>query len=39
MPFDIVWAPEAVDDLKTVKANSRAAVRSALETHLRHQPL
>jgi mRNA interferase RelE/StbE len=38
MPFDIILAPEAVDDLKSLKAHVRAAVRAALETHLRHEP-
>jgi mRNA interferase RelE/StbE len=38
MPFDIILAPEAVDDLKRLKAHIRAAVRVALETHLRHEP-
>jgi mRNA-degrading endonuclease RelE of RelBE toxin-antitoxin system len=38
MPFAIILAPEAVEDLKTLKANVRAAVRAALETHLRHEP-
>ena len=38
MPFAIVLAPEAVEDLKTLKANVRAVVRAALETHLRHEP-
>jgi len=38
MPFAIVLAPEAVQDLATLKANVRATVRSALETHLRHEP-
>ena len=38
MPFDIVLAPEAVDDFKRLKAHVRAAVRVALETHLRHEP-
>jgi len=38
MPFAIVLAPEAVEDLKSLKANVRAAVRAALETHLRDQP-
>jgi mRNA interferase RelE/StbE len=38
MPFDIVLAPEAVEDLKRLKAHVRAAVRTALETHLRHEP-
>src|SRR5580700_1902631 len=38
MPFAIILAPEAVDDLKRLKANVRADVRAALETHLRHSP-
>jgi mRNA interferase RelE/StbE len=38
MTFDIVLAPEAVEDLKRLTANVRATVRAALETHLRHQP-
>src|SRR5947209_3273175 len=38
MPFDVVLAPEAVEDLRQLKAYVRAVVRSALETHLRHQP-
>lgn len=38
MRFAIVLAPEAVDDLKKLNANDRAAVRAALETHLRHEP-
>ena len=38
MGFDILLAPEAVEDLKALKANVRAAVRIALETHLRHEP-
>jgi hypothetical protein len=32
MPFAIVLAPEAVEDLNNLKANVRAAVRAALET-------
>ena len=31
-------APEAVEDLKKLKASARSAVRGALETHLRHEP-
>lgn len=31
-------APEAVEDLKRLKANIRADIRAALETHLRHEP-
>jgi mRNA interferase RelE/StbE len=38
MSFEIVLAPEAVEDLKGLKANVRTDVRSALETHLRHEP-
>jgi mRNA interferase RelE/StbE len=38
MAFTIVLAPEAVEDLKTLKANVRAGVLSALDTHLRHEP-
>ena len=38
MGFEILLAPEAVEDLRVLKANIRAAVRIALETHLRHEP-
>jgi mRNA interferase RelE/StbE len=38
MPFGIILAPEAVEDLKRLKANVRADIRTALETHLRHEP-
>jgi mRNA interferase RelE/StbE len=38
MPFAIVLAPEAVEDLRALTANIRATVRSAFETHLRHEP-
>lgn len=38
MRYDIVLAPEAVEDLRSLKANVRAEVRDAMETHLRHQP-
>src|SRR5262245_51389749 len=38
MRYEIVLAPEAVEDLDTLKANIRAEVRDALEQHLRHQP-
>ena len=36
--FLIVLAPEAVEDLRSLKATLRAAVRQALEKHLRHEP-
>jgi mRNA-degrading endonuclease RelE of RelBE toxin-antitoxin system len=38
MPFEIVLAPEAVDDLRRLKANVRAEVRESIERHLRHEP-
>ena len=38
MRYEILLAPEAVDDLRALKANLRAAVREALDTHLRHEP-
>ena len=38
MPFEIVLAPEAVEDLRRLTANARAAVQTALGTHLRHEP-
>jgi mRNA interferase RelE/StbE len=38
MPFEIVLAPEAVEDLRRLTASVRATVRTALETHLRHEP-
>ena len=31
-------APEAVQDLKHLKADDRAEVRDAIEVHLRHRP-
>ena len=38
MPFDVVLAPQAVEDFKRLKARRRAELRDALETHLRHEP-
>ncbi len=38
MRFEIVLAPEALEDLRSLKANLRAAVRETLEEHLRHEP-
>jgi mRNA-degrading endonuclease RelE of RelBE toxin-antitoxin system len=38
MAYEIVLAPEAVEDLRALKANLRAVVQRALETHLRHEP-
>jgi mRNA-degrading endonuclease RelE of RelBE toxin-antitoxin system len=38
MRFEIVLAPEAVGDFRSLRANIRSTVRDALETHLRHDP-
>jgi mRNA interferase RelE/StbE len=38
MRYEIVLAPEAIEDFRALKANLRAAVRAAMETHLRHEP-
>jgi len=39
MAFDIELAPEAVQDLRALSAALRSAVRRALETHLRSEPM
>jgi mRNA interferase RelE/StbE len=36
--FSIVLAPEAIEDLRSLKANVRTEVRRAPEDHLRHEP-
>jgi len=38
MRFEIVLAPEAIEDLRKFKAGDRAAIKEVLETHLRHEP-
>jgi mRNA interferase RelE/StbE len=38
MRYDIIFAPEAVADLRGLKAHLRSAVRDAIEKHLRHSP-
>jgi mRNA interferase RelE/StbE len=38
MHYEIIFAPEATEDLRSLKANRRAEVRDAIEAHLRHQP-
>jgi mRNA interferase RelE/StbE len=38
MPFVIVVAPEAVEDLRRLAANVRATVRATIDAHLRHEP-
>ena len=39
MPFEIFLAPEAIQDLRALKANVQSVVRDALETHLRNEPM
>jgi mRNA interferase RelE/StbE len=36
--FSIILAPEAVQDLRSLKANVRTQVRRAMEEHLLHEP-
>ena len=38
MRYEILLAPEAVEDLNDLRANVRSAVRDAIEQHLRHEP-
>src|SRR3990172_6170266 len=38
MAYEIIFSPEAVDDLRELKANIGAAVRDAMQRHLRHEP-
>jgi mRNA-degrading endonuclease RelE of RelBE toxin-antitoxin system len=38
MRFEIFLAPEAIKDLRALKASMRSTVRDALETHLRYEP-
>jgi mRNA interferase RelE/StbE len=38
MRYEIILGPEALEDLKRLKAPIGTAVKAALETHLRHEP-
>ena len=38
MAYEIIFAPEAIDDLQRLRAVDRSGIRTAIETHLRHQP-
>ena len=38
MTYDVILAPEAVEDFRRLKAAFRSAVKAALETHLRGEP-
>ena len=39
MRYEIKLSPEAIEDLKRLKAGPRAQVKKALETCLRHEPM
>ena len=36
--YAVILSPEAVDDLRALKASIRAVVREAIEEHLRYEP-
>jgi mRNA interferase RelE/StbE len=38
MKYEIILAPEAIQDLKRLSARNRATVRDAIEKHLRLEP-
>jgi addiction module RelE/StbE family toxin len=38
MRYEIIFAPEAVEDLRSLKAKVRAEAEALIERHLRHEP-
>jgi mRNA interferase RelE/StbE len=38
MRYEIVFAPEAIQDFKRLSARDRSIVRDAIEKHLRYEP-
>ena len=38
MRSEVIFAPEAVEDLRRLKANIRAAVLASIQAHLKHEP-
>jgi mRNA interferase RelE/StbE len=38
MRFEIILAPEALEDLKDFSPRHQAQIKSAIEVHLRHEP-
>jgi mRNA interferase RelE/StbE len=38
MKYEIIMPPEAIDDLRGLKADIRSAVRDAIEEHLSYEP-
>lgn len=39
MKYSIVLSPEAIQDLRRLKASHRTTVKQAIETHLRYEPM
>ena len=38
MAYEIIFAPEAIEDLQRLRAVDRSGIATAIATHLRHQP-
>ena len=38
MRYEIIFAPQAVEDVRNLRAHLRSAVRDEIEAHLRHAP-
>jgi mRNA-degrading endonuclease RelE of RelBE toxin-antitoxin system len=38
MAYEIVFAPEAIEDIRRLRADDRSSVVAAIENHLRHRP-
>ncbi len=38
MRYEIIFAPDAVEDQNRLRAHVRAEVRDAIQKHLRHEP-
>ncbi len=38
MKYQIILAPEAIEDLKQLTARERGTIRDLIEVHLRHEP-
>lgn len=38
MAYEIIFAPEAIEDLRRLRAVDRSGIIAAIQTHLRHAP-
>jgi len=38
MRYEIILAPEAIEDFRRLSARDRSTLRDAIERHLRHEP-